>query len=152
MKSLVLCLKVLRDSVLFIRSGCVSSQTKFPCLLAVKKVSPLLLLKNFRNFGTERVTSGKSEIKSQDLQEIYQFDSSFFVVSRFVPELPRFTKIGAVNTFLTACTFEFRCTDPQVWNIPRLCWGFCLNEVMSMKRGLTLCYVISRIVITGGIR
>jgi len=57
---------------------------------------------NVRNFETERDTSEEHGIKSLDLQEIYQFDLPIFVVSRFVQKLPRFRKLGAVNTFLTA--------------------------------------------------
>ena len=67
---------------------------------------------NLRNFETERErererereTSEKHEIKSLDLQEMYQFHLSCPVASRFVPNLPRFEKIGAVNTFFTAST------------------------------------------------
>jgi len=44
-------------------------------------------------------TSEKHEIKSLDLQEIYEFDFSSFVVSRFVPELRKFKKIGARSIF-----------------------------------------------------
>ena len=43
-------------------------------------------------------------MKSLDLQEVYELDLSLFVVSRFVPELRKFKKIGARNTFLTAST------------------------------------------------
>ena len=64
-----------------------------------------------RNFETESFTSKKHEINSLDLQKIYEFDSSFFVVSRFVPKL-RFEKIGARNTFLTASTSQLE--PPQV--------------------------------------
>jgi len=39
--------------------------------------------------------------KSFDLQEINEFDFSFSVVSRFVPKLRKFKKIGARNIFLT---------------------------------------------------
>ena len=49
-------------------------------------------------FETERYTQEKHQIKSFDLQEIYEFDFSFFVVSRFVPKLRKFKKIGARNT------------------------------------------------------
>jgi len=67
---------------------------------------PLQFFLNLRNFETERDTSEKHRIKSLDLQEIYQFDHSSFVVSRFVPQLPRFKKKVAVNTFLTDSTRE----------------------------------------------
>ena len=52
--------------------------------------APIFL--NFCNFGTKRDTQEKHEIKSFDLQEIYEFDLSFIVVSRFVPKLRRFGK------------------------------------------------------------
>jgi len=44
---------------------------------------------NVHNFKTERDTSEKHEIKSLDLREIYHFNLSFLVVSRFVSKLPR---------------------------------------------------------------
>jgi len=56
---------------------------------------------SLRNFETERDTSLKQEVKSLHLKEIYLFDLDFFVVSRFVPKLPRFKKNGAIITFLT---------------------------------------------------
>jgi len=73
---------------------------------------------NLRKIETERDTSEKHAL---DLQEIYQFNLSFFVVSPLVPKLPRIKKIGAVNTFLTAsvqdclkqeknCTVHQTCT------------------------------------------
>jgi len=43
-------------------------------------------------------------MKSLDLYEIYQFDSIFFVVSRFVTKLQMFEKVRAINTFETAST------------------------------------------------
>jgi len=52
---------------------------------------------HLRNFETERYTQEKHEIKSFDLQEIYDFDFSFYVVSHFVPKLRKFQKIGARN-------------------------------------------------------
>jgi len=58
--------------------------------------APIFL--HLRNFETERYTQEKHQIKSFDLQEIYGFDFSFFVVSRFVPKLREFKKIGARNT------------------------------------------------------
>jgi len=39
-----------------------------------------------------RYTQEKHEMKSFDLQEIYEFDFSFFVVSRFVPKFRKFKK------------------------------------------------------------
>jgi len=44
------------------------------------------------------------EIKSLDLEDINRFDLGVFVVSRFVPKLPRLKKMGTVNTLLTAST------------------------------------------------
>ena len=58
--------------------------------------APIFL--HLRNFESERYTQEKQQIKSFDIQEIYEFDFSFFVVSRFVPKLPKFKKIGARNT------------------------------------------------------
>ena len=49
-------------------------------------------------------------MKSFDFQEIYEFDFSFFVVSRFVPKLRNFKKIGARNTFMTDST---SCVVPE---------------------------------------
>ena len=68
--------------------------------LAVKKVLRAPIFLNLRIFGTERFTgtSEKHEIKSLYLQEIYEFDFSFFVASRFVPKLRKFKKIGARST------------------------------------------------------
>ena len=66
--------------------------------LQVQAVNKVLRAPNFlrlRNFETERYTH---EIKSFDLQEIYEFDFGFFVVSRFVLKLRKFKKIGARNT------------------------------------------------------
>jgi len=70
-------------------------------MIHVPAVNKVLRGPNFlhvRNFETERYTQEKHEIKSFDLQEIYEFDLSFFVVSRFVPKLRKFKKIGARNT------------------------------------------------------
>ena len=58
--------------------------------LAVKKVLRAPIFLNFRSFETERYTSEKHGIKSLDLQEIYEFDLSFFIVSRFVRKLRKF--------------------------------------------------------------
>ena len=57
---------------------------------AVKKVLRASVFLLLRNFETERYTQEKHEIKSLDLREIYEFDFSFFVVSRFVPKLRKF--------------------------------------------------------------
>jgi len=60
-------------------------------VLAVKKVllrAPIFL--HIRNFEMERYASEKHEIKSLELQEIYEFDFSFFVVSHFVLKLRKF--------------------------------------------------------------
>jgi len=65
---------------------------------SVNKVLRAPIFLYLRNFETERYTQEKQQIKSFDLQEIYEFDFSFFVVSRFVPKLRKFKKIGARNT------------------------------------------------------
>jgi len=66
---------------------------------SVNKVLRAPIFLHPRNFETERYTQEKHQIKSFDLQEIYEFDFSFFfVVSRFVPNLRKFKKIGARNT------------------------------------------------------
>jgi len=73
-----------------------------PCLLhdvpSVNKVLRAPICLHLRNFETERYTQEKHQIKSFDLKEIYEFDVSFFVVSRFVPKLRKIKKIGARNT------------------------------------------------------
>ena len=46
------------------------------------------------------------EIKSFRLQEIYEFDSSFYGIPRFVPKLRKFKKNGARKTFLTGSTIQ----------------------------------------------
>jgi len=74
---------------------------------AVKKVLRTPIFLHLPNFETERYTQEKHEIKSFDLQEIYDFDFSFFVVSHFVPKLRKFQKIGARNTYLTDGTNEW---------------------------------------------
>jgi len=68
---------------------------------AVNKVLRAPIFLHLRNFETERYTQKKHEIKSFNLQENYDFNSSFFVVSHFVPKLREFQKIGARNTYLT---------------------------------------------------
>jgi len=73
-------------------------------VLAVKKVLRALIFLHLLNFETERYTQEMHGIKSLNLQEIYEFDFSFFVLSRFVQKLQKFKKIGARNTFLTAVT------------------------------------------------
>jgi len=65
---------------------------------SVNKVLRAPIFSHLRNFETERYTQEKHQIKSFDLKEIYEFDCSFFVVSRFVPKLRKFKKIGARNT------------------------------------------------------
>jgi len=65
---------------------------------SVNKVLRAPIFLHPRNFETERYTQEKHQIKSFDLQEIYEFDFSFFVVPRFVPKLRKFKKIGARNT------------------------------------------------------
>ena len=45
------------------------------------------------------------EIKSLDLQEIFQFDLGFFLVSLSAPKLQKFQIFGEINTFETACTY-----------------------------------------------
>ena len=65
---------------------------------SVNKVLRAPIFLHLRNFETERYTQEKHQIKSFDLQETYEFDFSFFVVSRFVPKLREFKKIGARNT------------------------------------------------------
>ena len=71
-------------------------------LAAVKTGLRAPIFLNHRNFETERYTSERHKIKSLDLQDIYEFDSSFFVVTRFVTKLREFKKIGARCSFLTA--------------------------------------------------
>ena len=68
---------------------------------AVNNVLCAPIFLHLRNFEAERYTQEKHEIKSFDLQESYDFDFSFFVVSHFVPMLRKFQKIGARNTYLT---------------------------------------------------
>ena len=51
-----------------------------------------LLFLYLRYFETDRYTQEKHEITSFELQEIYEFNFSFFVVSRFVPKLRKFLK------------------------------------------------------------
>jgi len=71
------------------------------CSISVPSVNKVLrapIFLRLRNFETERCTQEKHQIKSLDLKEIYEFDFSFFVVSRFVPKLRKFKKIGARNT------------------------------------------------------
>jgi len=65
---------------------------------SVNKVLRAPIFLHLRNFETERYTQEKHQIKSFDLKEIYEFDFSFFAVSRFVPKLRKFKKIGARNT------------------------------------------------------
>ena len=65
---------------------------------SVNKVLRAPFFLHLRNFETERYTQEKHQIKSFDLQEIYEFYLSFFVLSRFVPKLRKFKKIGARNT------------------------------------------------------
>jgi len=59
-------------------------------VLAVKKVLRAPIFLHLHNFETERYMSEKHGIKSGDLQEIYEFNLRFFVVSRFVPKLRKF--------------------------------------------------------------
>jgi len=51
------------------------------------------IFSNLRNFERERDTLEKHDMKSLDLQKIYQFDLGYFVVSRFVPKFRRFEKL-----------------------------------------------------------
>jgi len=92
---------VIIDSFLCCHTKSVATCTNAECTSNQKSIARSIFL-NLRNFGTDRYTSEKYEIKSLDLQEIDEFDFSFFVVSRFVPKLRKFKKIGAYNTFLTA--------------------------------------------------
>jgi len=80
-------------------------------VLAVNKVlrAPFFM----RNFETEKYTSEKHEIKSFDLQGNHEFGFSFFVVSRFVPKLRKFEKMGARNTFLNDGTTKVHLTPLQ---------------------------------------
>ena len=71
-----------------------------PAVLAVKKVLRAPIFQNLGNSETVRYAPERQQIKSSDLQETYEFDFSFFVVSRFVPKLREFEKIGARNTCL----------------------------------------------------
>jgi len=66
------------------------------------------IFSNSRNFETEGDTPEKHGIKSLDPEEIYQFDSSFLVVSPSVSYIQAFEKIRAVNTFETASTPDIR--------------------------------------------
>jgi len=65
---------------------------RFFLVVAVNNVLRAPICLHLRNFETERYTKEKHEIKSFDLQEIYEFGFSFFVVSRFVPKLRKSKK------------------------------------------------------------
>jgi len=80
------------------------------CTISGKSIDRYNFL-NLRNFETEGNTSEKHQVKSLDLQEIYQFDISFFVVSCFIPMLPRFKILerSVGPTFMTAST-NIQCT------------------------------------------
>ena len=70
--------------------------------------APIFL--NLCNFETERYTSEKHEIKSLDFQEVYEFDLSLFVVSRFVPQLRKFKKNGRAQ-YIFDCQYTAALTQ-----------------------------------------
>jgi len=73
-------------------------------VLSVSKVLIAPIFPNNRNCETERDPSDMLRIKSPHLQEICQFDLSFFVVSLSLPKLRRFEIDGAIITLETAST------------------------------------------------